>query len=223
MPSTPLDPAGRTRRGLPSLAAGLIRALTPVAERDEVLDDLRTEYQHRIETTGAIAARWWMWRQALRSTPSLIARSWWRATTGFEPKANRLRSGGPMFESWIMDARYAWRRLVGRPMYAALAVLTLALAAGGTAAIFSVVRALLVDPLPIAREDQVGVLWFSGSWREEEFLGLRPEFPGFQRMAAYRPEDLTLELDGSPTRLVRGTAVSAEFFDVLGREIATRT
>ena len=120
-----------------------------------------------------------------------------------------------MFESWIMDARYAARRLLGRPTYAALAVLTLALAAGGTAAIFSVVRALLLDPLPIAREEQVGVLWFGGSWREQEFLRLRPNFPGFQRMAAYRPEDLTLEFPGSPLRLVPGIAVSAEFFDVL--------
>ena len=121
-----------------------------------------------------------------------------------------------MFESWIMDARYAARRLISRPTYAALAVLTLALAAGGTAAIFSVVRALLLEPLPIAREEQVGVLWFGGSWREQEFLGLRPDFPGFQRMAAYRPEDLTLEFPGSPIRLVPGIAVSAEFFDVLG-------
>ncbi len=121
-----------------------------------------------------------------------------------------------MFESWIMDARYASRRLLGRPSYAALAVMTLALAAGGTAAIFSVVRALLLDPLPIAREEQVGVLWFAGSWREQEFLGLRPQFPGFERMAAYRPEDLTLEVPGSPMRLSPGIAVSAEFFEVLG-------
>jgi putative ABC transport system permease protein len=123
-----------------------------------------------------------------------------------------------MFESWIMDARYAARRLLSRPAYAALAVLTLALAAGGTAAIFSVVRTLLLDPLPVAREEQVGVLWFSGSWREQEFLGLRPQFPGFERMAAYRPEDLTLEVPGSPMQLVPGIAVSAEFFEVLGAQ-----
>ncbi len=121
-----------------------------------------------------------------------------------------------MFESWIMDARYASRRLLNRPTYAALAILTLALAAGGTAAIFSVVRTLLLDPLPVAREEQVGVLWFGGSWREQEFLRLRPQFPGFQQMAAYRPEDLTLEVPGSPMRLVPGVAGSAEFFDVLG-------
>lgn len=201
---------------LPRFVAAVFRTLTPIAERDEVLADLRAEYQRRVTTRGATAARRWVWGQALRSIPALLRRSWWRGMTGFEPQASRFRPGGPMFESWIMDARFAGRRLVSRPTYAALAVLTLALAAGGTAAIFSVVRALLLDPLPVAREAQVGVLWFSGSWREEEFLGLRPQFPGFQRMAAYRPEDLTLEIPGSPMRLVPGIAVSAEFFEVLG-------
>ena len=121
-----------------------------------------------------------------------------------------------MFESWIMDFRYAGRRLMARPTYALLAILTLALGAGGTAAIFSVVRTLLLEPLPMAREEQVGVLWFTGSWSEAEFLHLRPQFPGFQKMAAYRPDDATLETPGGPLRLVTGVAVSAELFDVLG-------
>ena len=69
-----------------------------------------------------------------------------------------------MFESWIMDGRYAVRRLASRPTYALLAVLTLALGAGGTAAIFSVVRALLLDPLPMVQEERVAVFWFDGSW-----------------------------------------------------------
>ena len=121
-----------------------------------------------------------------------------------------------MFESWIMDLRFAARRLVRRPTYALLAVLTLALGAGGTAAVFSVVRALLIEPLPIVREDQVGVLYFSGSWTEQEILHLRGIVPGFQKMGAYRPNDLTLETPGTAMRLVPGVAVSSELFDVLG-------
>lgn len=121
-----------------------------------------------------------------------------------------------MFESWIMDVRYAARRLMKRRTYAVLAVLTLALGAGGTAAIYSVVRALLLDPLPIAREGQVGVLWFHGSWTEEEFLHFRGNFPGFRTMTAYRPNDQTLEMPGAPLRLIPGIAVSHEMFDVLG-------
>jgi putative ABC transport system permease protein len=213
---TPPRQFHRRDASLPRLVAAIFRTLIPIAERDEVLADVRAEYEERVMTHGVAAARRWVWRQALRSVPALLRRSWWRGNTGFEPPANRWRPGGPMLESWIMDARYAARRLISRPTYAALAILTLALAAGGTAAIFSVVRAILLDPLPVAREEQVGVLWFSGSWQEQEFLRLRPQFPGFQRMAAYRPEDLTLEVPGNPMRLVAGIAVSAEFFEVLG-------
>ena len=121
-----------------------------------------------------------------------------------------------MFESWIMDVRYAARRLMSRPTYALLAVLTLALGAGGTAAIFSVVRTLLLEPLPMANEEQVGVLWFTGSWSEAELLHLRPNFQGFQSMAAYRPDGATLEVSGGPLRFIPGIATSAELFDVLG-------
>jgi len=122
-----------------------------------------------------------------------------------------------MYESWIMDVRYAVRRLARRPVYAALAIATLALGAGGTAAVYSVAETILLDPLPIAKEEQVAVFWFQGSWREQEFLRLRPNFPGFERTAAYRPEDLTLESPGQPLRLIPGIAVSSELFDVLGR------
>jgi predicted permease len=190
--------------------------MLPTAERDEVLADLQTEYAARAGRDGRSAARRWVWQQAIRSAPALARRTWWRGMTGFEPRANRMQPGGPMLESWIMDFRYAGRRLLSRPTYAVLAVLTLALGSGGTAAIFSVVRALLLDPLPIAREEQVGIFWFNGSWNEREFATLRGQFPGFQRVAAYRSGDMTLERGDGPMRLVPGIAVSAELFDVLG-------
>jgi putative ABC transport system permease protein len=198
------------------MAAAVFRWLAPIAERDEVLADLQAEYEARKGRHGSRAARRWVWQQALRSVPALVRRTWWRGMNGFESGANSMRPGGPMLEMWIIDFRYAARRLRSRPTYAALAVLTIALGAGGTAAIFSVVRALLLDPLPIAHEEQVGVLWFQLSWREEEFLGLRPDFPGFQRMAAYRPGGPTLEAPDGSIRQISGYAVSAELFDVLG-------
>ena len=84
-------------------------------------------------------------------------------------------------ESWIMDLRYAVRRLRSRPTYALLAVLTLALGVGGTAAIFGIVRGLLLEPLPYAHEEEVAVFWKPFDWTEEEILFLRPEIPGFRR------------------------------------------
>jgi predicted permease len=122
-----------------------------------------------------------------------------------------------VLDSLWQDARYSWRRLASRPTYLLLTVFTLALGAGGTAAVFSVIRGLLLDPLPIAREAQVGVLWMPGYWTEEEFLDLRQGFAGFQSVAAYRPLDPTLDIPGSPLRVVRGIGSSAELFDVLGK------
>ena len=60
------------------------------------------------------------------------------------------------------------------------------------------------------------MFWFAGSWTEQEFLGLRPEFPGFARVAAYRPEGATLEMPGEGLRMVEGISATAELFDVLG-------
>jgi hypothetical protein len=58
-----------------------------------------------------------------------------------------------MLESWTIDVRHVVRRLLGHPSCAVLAVLTLALGTGGAAAIYSVVRPLLIDPLPYSNED----------------------------------------------------------------------
>ncbi len=197
------------------LAASVLRALLPAAEQDEVLGDLGDEYAHRRSTRGRVAAALWLWRQVLGSTPALLRRSWWRGWTGFEPAANRLLPGGPGMESWIMDLRYAVRRLRSRPAYTLLAVLTLALGVGGTAAIFSIVRGLLLEPLPFTREEEVAVFWNPFDWTEAELLHLRPDFPGFRRVAAYRSEDVTLESGDGPARLLPGISASAELFEVL--------
>lgn len=211
MPGAPYRPPR-----LPFLVSAMFRTMVPLAERDEILEDLRAEFAQRQERYGRAAAKQWLRQEALGSLPPLLRRIWWRGMTGFEPQASRMQPGGPMVESWIVDFRYAIRRLMRRPAYAVLAVLTLALGAGGTAAIFSVARTLLLKPLPIAHEEQVGVFYFPYSWNESEFLYMRGRFPGFRTVAAYRGDDATLETEGSSLRLVEGMAVSSEFFDVLG-------
>ena len=60
------------------------------------------------------------------------------------------------------------------------------------------------------------MFWFAGSWTEQEFLHFRPNFPGMQRVAAYRHQEATLELSGEPMRQVPGLSTSAELFEVLG-------
>jgi predicted permease len=200
----------------PRLPLILLRVLLPPVERDEVVADLIAEYRELAVAHGPAAARRWLWRQALRSAPALLRWGWWRGWTGFEPRANAYRPGGLMLATWFTDARYAARRLLARPAYSLVAVLTLSLGIGGTAAVFGVARPLVLDPLPYPNADSVGIFWFGGSWTEEEFVHLRGAFPGFRSVATYLQGGVTMRDGDAPARLIPSIATSVELFDVLG-------
>ena len=200
----------------PRIPLAVLRALLPRAERDEIIDDLTREYAGLVARHGIPAARAWLWRQALESAPALLRWTWWRGRTGFEPRANAFRPGDFMLTNWITDARYAARRLRTRPAYTIVAVLTLALGIGGTAAVFGIARPLILDPLPYANADSVGIFWFGQSWTQQEFVRLRGKFPGFRAVAAYMNSDVTMREGDGPSRLVPAIATSSELFDVLG-------
>ena len=194
----------------------IFRALLPPAERAEVIADLEMEYCTRRARDGHLASSRWLWGQLFASVPTLLRRSWWRGRTGFESSGNAMNPGGPLMERWIVEARFALRRLRTRPTYTALAVLTLALGVGGMAAIAGIVRPLLVNPLPYPRDNELAMFWAQYSWYSREFVTLRPQWTGFADVAAYRPEDVTVEMERAPTRFVSGIAASTELFDVLG-------
>src|SRR5262249_34046927 len=160
------------------------------------------EYRERVRTRGALVAQRWIWTQLVRSLPALSGRSWSRGTTGFDPRANVMNPGGPLIERWLLDARYAARRLRTRPLHTTPAVLTLPLGVGGMAAIAGIVRTLLVDPLPYPRADELTQFWRPGDWRAREVSALRDQWDGFSAVAAYRPADVTLERPGAAARLV---------------------
>src|SRR5213592_3927686 len=118
----------------------ILRALLPPAERDEILADLEREYRDRRTRDGRVPATRWVWTQILGSAPVLLRRTWWRGNSGFDSSSNSMNPGGPLMERWIVEARFALRRLRTRPTYTLLAVLTLAMGVGGMAAIAGIVR-----------------------------------------------------------------------------------
>ena len=201
---------------LPLFPAALLRLLLPRAERDELMADIVAEYASRREAAGDDVARRWLWRQAMQSAPSLLSWSWWRGRSEYEPVANAYRPGGRLMKNWSTDARYAARRLMSRPSYTFVAVLTLALGVGGTAAVFGIARPLIFDPLPYANAEQVASFWMPGWWNEQEYTYLRDKFAGFRMVAAHRDIHMTLREGEAPARLLSGITTSHELFQVLG-------
>jgi len=215
MPQSPPSSGGPVK--VPRLPRALLWAWLPYAERDEVMTELCAEFAQREAREGRRAARAWLWRQVIGSVPPLMRRTFSRGWTGFEPASSRLRPGGPPMESFIMDLRYAARRLRSRPTYALLAILTLALGVGGTAAAFGLVRGMLLKPLPYPAEERLGLFWAPGYWSEREFLHLSQDWSGFSAVAAYKQRDLPLRRGADSTpELVPAVPASAGLFDVLG-------
>ena len=122
------------------------------------------------------------------------------------------------------DLRYAARMLRKQPGFAGAAILTLALAIGATTAIFTVVDALLLRPLPFPKADrlvQLGRAYpggFADATSVPKFIHWRTEGRQvFDEMAAYGNlgTGFNLVSSGAPERLT-GSHVSAGFFDVMG-------
>lgn len=202
---------------LPPLPRALLHAMLPPDERDEILADVEAEFVARAQANDVSSARRWLWRQVFASAPSLFSWTGWRAVSGFEPTANAYRPGGPMLKGILADIRYAARRLRARPTYSLLAILTLALGIGGTAAIFGIARPILFEQLPYSHAGEVVRFWMNGSWNEREFTYLRGKIPGYRSVAFYREGGFTLSTDdASPAQMVSGVETSTELFDVLG-------
>ncbi len=122
----------------------------------------------------------------------------------------------------VRDLRYALRQLRRSPAFAIAVVLTLAIAIAANTAIFSVVRAVLLEPLPYKDAGRLLCLWHSDSPDYTWYTFSYPRFQYFQQhladlteTAAYDDETVTLTYKGQPVRL-EGGRVSSNFFSLLG-------
>ena len=128
------------------------------------------------------------------------------------------------FESVRRDILYSLRTMVRNPAFASTAMLILGLGIGGNAAMFTVIRAVLLRPLDYREPDRL--VYFSvenprrpqqnPSFSLVQFAGMKAAAKTFSLMGAYgRPENFALSSGGEPEEL-KGARVSANFLEVLG-------
>jgi predicted permease len=122
----------------------------------------------------------------------------------------------------LQDLRYGLRMLAKSPGFAAVAILTLALGIGANTAIFSVVNAVLLRPLPFRQPERLVQLWETESavplapLAAPDFLDWRAQNQTFEDMVIYtQGNNINMSGAGEPERVL-GIFTQANFFSVLG-------
>jgi len=127
-------------------------------------------------------------------------------------------------ETLIQDIRYGLRTLLKQPTFTAIAVVTIALGIGANTAIFSVVNAVILRPLPYPDADKLVMLWSTtpkdGNQEQPfsfaDFNDVRAQAKSFSNIAAASPLwNFTLTGGGEPEP-IQGLFVSQNLFEMLG-------
>jgi putative ABC transport system permease protein len=184
----------------------------------DISDELRFHLEmeaHQLEASGL--------------SPAAAAREARRRFGGVDRYTEELRDerGGQALEHLRLDIRYALRLARRFPAFTAIVVLTLAISIGANTAIFSVVDAALLRPLPFPRGDDLVLLYaqnpdksvtrFSVSYAD--YVDWRKQTHSFTDIAAYQLSSMTFAQGGDVQRLA-GFAATSNFFDVLGARAA---
>ncbi|HYM00737.1 MAG TPA: ABC transporter permease, partial [Blastocatellia bacterium] len=131
-----------------------------------------------------------------------------------------------LIESLIRDARYGLRMIARSPGFSLVVVLTLALGIGASTAVFSVVDAILIKPLPYPHAERIVLPWRQAPpglnlgysefpWGRFEFQVLARTTQTLQWTGAFQADSFNLTGIGDPVRL-DGIRSSAGFFPSLG-------
>ena len=125
----------------------------------------------------------------------------------------------------LQDLRYGLRTLRKSPAFTVIALFTLALGIGANTAIFSIVNAVLLKPLPFSHSERLTFMTemyrtpngqlFESSTSYPDFFDWRERSQSFQGMASYHGEEVTLTGSSQPLHLSAAT-VSGDFFSVVG-------
>ena len=124
-------------------------------------------------------------------------------------------------EQLLSDIRYSLRMLIKRPAFTAIALVTLALGIGANTAIFSVVNAVLLNPLPYANPSELTIIWlqhpptnqFQAPVSFPDFIDWRDQSQSFERIVATRTLSVNFT-DGDEPEHINGVRVSTGFLSM---------
>jgi putative ABC transport system permease protein len=216
-----------------TLSARVYRLLLgayPRAFRADVGAEMEAMFHERYEAERrrgrlACAVLWarTAWDTAGNAVPERVGaiRAWLEQRLDPPPDAAAPSQKGSVMDTLVQDLRYALRSLAARPGFTAVAVLTIALGIGANAAIFSVVNAVLIAPLPFPAADRLVIAWatnktggrLAASW--PEFVDWRAQARSFEQMGVWRSQSVNLTGTAAPDRLI-GSFVTASFLDLIG-------
>ena len=184
-------------------------------------DALEREMNREIEFHLDMATR----RNVERGmTPEAAARQARLAFGGAEALREEAREAhrARVVENLLADVRYAVRSLRRSPSFTVAAVLTVALGLGASTAIFTVVNAALLRPVPIPRPDDftyIGWVWAKGgeipALTAFQYEFVRDHNRAFDAVATYGTAEVHVG-DQSAAQPLRGLRVSGDFFGVIG-------
>jgi predicted permease len=135
----------------------------------------------------------------------------------------RDQRGLPFVSNFLRDARHSMRILRRSPGFTVVAVLTVALGVGTSSAMFSVVRGVLLKPLPYPEPGRLVMIYLHGRGLDRgimgnaDFLALHERQQAFEHVAAFSPSMMGITLTGlGAPQMIPGMSVTPDFFSVLG-------
>ncbi|HYC50789.1 MAG TPA: ABC transporter permease [Gemmatimonadaceae bacterium] len=198
-----------------SFADGLRYRLRSFFRPDEHARDLDNEIELHLSLDT-------MQQSSVGSEAPFRARRRFGNVTTYKEDA-RAMSGSGFLDKLRQDVRFAMRTLRQSPTFTFVAVLTIALGIGATAAIFSVVKAVILEPLPYPEAERIVAVWMDNRRLNEpqdihsypNLMDLRSQNSVLSHLGAYREAGVNVTGAGEPQRVMAGL-LSIDAYEALG-------